>query len=76
MMNTAATYHVAVMADAAGLQAFLAKPVAFFQFIGSFFFLPLRFLGTDLEILAMIWAVVGIGVIIALFVAMAGGRRV
>jgi len=76
MMNTAATYHIAVMADASGMLAFVAKSVSFFQLIGSFFFLPLRFLGTDLEILTVLWACVGIGVIIALFVALAGGRRV
>lgn len=76
MLNTAASYHVAVMADAAGLQAFLAKPVAFFQLIGSFLFLPLDFLGTDLQILTVFWAVFGIGAIIALFIALAGGRRV
>jgi len=76
MMNTAASYHIAVLADAAGLQAFLAMPVAFFQLIGSFFFLPLGFLGTDLEILTVLWAVIGIGVVIALFVVLAGGRRV
>lgn len=76
MLNTAATYHVAVIADASGAQAFLAKPVSFFQLIGSFFFLPLKFLGTDLQILTVFWAVFGIGMTIALFVALAGGRRV
>jgi len=76
MMNTAANYHVAVMADAAGLQAFIAKPLAFFQLIGSFLFLPLSFLGTDLQILTILWAVVGIGMTISLFISLAGGRRV
>lgn len=76
MMNTAANYHIAVMADASGLQAFIAKPVAFFQVIGSFFFLPLTFLGTDLQILAVFWAVIGIGVTVSLFATLAGGRRV
>ena len=76
MLNTAADYHIAVMADAAGLQAFVAKPTAFFALIGSFFFLPLKFLGTDLQILTVFWGVIGAGMIISLFVAMAGGRRV
>lgn len=76
MLNTAASYHIAVMADAAGLQAFVAKPVAFFQLIGSFMFLPLKFLGTDLAILGVLWAVIGIGMTISLFVTLAGGRRV
>jgi len=76
MMNTAADYHIAVMADAAGLQAFVAKPVAFFQLIGSFIFLPLTFLGTDLQILTVFWGVIGAGMLIALFIVLAGGRRV
>lgn len=76
MMNTAANYHIAVMADAAGLQAFIAKPLAFFQLIGSFLFLPLSFVGTDLQILSILWAVIGIGMTISLFIALAGGRRV
>lgn len=76
MMNTAASYHIAVMADAAGLQAFIAKPLAFFQLIGSFLFLPLSFLGTDLQILTILWAVIGIGMTVSLFISLAGGRRV
>jgi len=76
MMNTAADYHIAVMADAAGLQAFIAKPTAFFQLIGSFIFLPLTFLGTDLQILTVFWGVIGAGMLISLFVVLAGGRRV
>lgn len=76
MMNTAADYHIAVMADASGLQAFVAKPTAFFQLIGSYVFLPLAFLGTDLQILTVFWGVIGAGMLISLFVALAGGRRV
>jgi len=76
MMNTAANYHIAVIADAAGLQAFIAVPTAVLMLIGSFFFLPLKFLGTDLQILTVFWAVIGIGMLIALFVTLAGGRRV
>ena len=76
MMNTAADYHIAVLADAAGLQAFVAKPTAFFQLIGSFIFLPLTFLGTDLQILTVFWGVIGAGMLISLFIVLAGGRRV
>ena len=76
MMNTAANYHIAVMSDASGLQAFIAKPLSFFQLIGSFLFLPLSFIGTDLQILTILWAVVGIGMTVSLFISLAGGRRV
>lgn len=76
MLNTAANYHIAVLADASGLQGFVAGSVAFWQLIGSFLFLPLSFLGTDLEILSVVWGVVGIGMIISLVIALAGGRHV
>lgn len=76
MMNTAANYHLAVLTDSSGLMAFVSKPLAFFQLIGSFFFLPLTFLGTDLQILTIFWAVIGIGMLVSLFISLAGGRRV
>lgn len=76
VLNASAAYYTAVIADSAGLQAFIAKPVAFFQLVGGFLFLPLSFLGSDLQILTVFWAVFGIGMIIALFINMAGGRRV
>ena len=76
MMNTAVNYHIAVMADASGLQAFVAKPTAAFQLLGSFFFLPLSFLGTDLAIITIFWAVFGAGMLFSVVMTMAGGRRV
>ncbi len=76
MMNIGTDYFVAILADSAGVQAFLAKPAAFFQILGSFLFLPLGFVGTDLQILTYVWAIVGIGILVALFIALAGGRHV
>lgn len=76
MMNSSAAYNIAVMADSSGLQAFISAPLAFFSLLLSFFFLPIKFLGTDLQILTYIWAVVGIGMLAAFTIQMAGGRRV
>lgn len=76
MMNTSASYNIAVLQDASGLIAFVAMPLAFFLLIGSFLFLPLSFLGTELQFLTFIWAIFGIGWIVALVINMAGGRRV
>lgn len=76
MLNQSFGYRVAVLSDASGLLAFVTIPFAFIMLIGSFFVLPLSFLGTDLEILTYIWGVVGIGVLVALGIALAGGRRV
>jgi len=76
LLNTAAEYHLAVLSDSAGLQAFIAKPTSFFRLLGSYAFMPMAFLGTDLQILTLIWAVFGIGMTVALVVSLAGGRRV
>jgi len=38
--------------------------------------LPLSFLGTDLVILTIIWGVIAVGLLVSLWVALAGGRRV
>lgn len=76
MFNQEMQYSVAVLADSAGLQAFIAKPTAALRLLSSFFFLPLKFFGTDLQILGIFWAVIGMGMIVSFFIAMAGGRRV
>jgi len=76
MMNSSASYNIAAMADSSGLIAFVSVPLAFFSLLGSFFFLPLQFLGTDLQILTFFWAIIGVGMIASLTIALAGGRRV
>jgi hypothetical protein len=76
MMNNAASYNMAVLTDVSGAVAFVALPLSFFLLIGSFLFLPLGFLGTELQFLTYIWAIFGIGWIVALVINMAGGRRV
>jgi hypothetical protein len=64
------------MSDSSGAFAFVSVPLAFFTLIGSIVFVPLDFLGTDLAILTYIWAIVGIGFLIALMIQTGGGRRV
>ena len=76
MLNQSAAYNIAVIADASGLWAAVTIPLALLRLLGSFLFLPLEFLGTDLVIITYIWAVVGIGMLAALGLALAGGRRV
>lgn len=76
MLNSSADYNIAVLADVSGLQWFVSAPIAVVSLLGSFFFLPIQFLGTDLQILTYIWAVVGVGMLVALTIALAGGRRV
>lgn len=76
LLNLSMNYHIAVITDSSGIQAFLAKPVAFFQLIGSLFTIPLQFVGTDLQIIMVFWTVLGIGMTISLVLALAGGRRV
>lgn len=76
LLNLSMNYHIAVIVDSSGWQTFLAKPIAFFQLIGSLFTIPLQFLGTDLQILAVFWSVLLVGMTVALVVSLAGGRRV
>ena len=75
MMNQSLGYNLAVMSDASGLIAFVTIPFALIALLASFFTLPLSFLGTDLEILTYIWGILSIGIIAALGIALAGGRR-
>ena len=76
MLNSSMQYNIATIADASGLQGFISGTLALFQLIGSFFTLPIAFFGTDLEILAILWAVLTLGIFVAIVISMAGGRRV
>lgn len=76
LLNASAEYNIATMADASGIQAFVTAPLAFFRLLGAFFFLPLSFLGTNLAIISYLWMIIGVGMIAALTIALAGGRRV
>lgn len=76
MINAVGSYNIAVMQDTAGILAFVAIPFAFLALIGTFFFLPLSFLGTDLQWLMYLWAIVGVGMIVAIAMAAIGARRV
>lgn len=76
MINNSFAYNIAVMSDTAGVQAFVSAPLAFFRLLGGFFSAPLEFLGTNLSIITYLWAIMGIGVIAALTISLAGGRRV
>lgn len=76
MINNSIDYDLALLADAAGLQLFLTVPVVIFSILLSFGVAPLAFLGTDLQILSILWAICFLGMIVSFFIAMAGGRRV
>lgn len=76
MMNTAVTYNIAVIADATGLWGAVTIGLAILRILGSFFTLPIGFLGTDLAIIGVIWWCMVAGMIISLGLALAGARRV
>ena len=76
MLNQSFGYKLAVLSDASGLLAFVTIPFNFITLLASFFVLPLSFLGGDLEILTYIWGIFGIGMLVAIGIALAGGRRV
>lgn len=76
MMNTAVTYNLAVIADASGLWAAVTIGLALLRILGSFLILPVSFLGTDLQIIGVLWWCMVAGMIISFGIALAGGRRV
>ncbi len=76
LVNNAIDYDLAILADAAGAQAFLSVPTAVFDILLAFGVSPFKFLGTDLQILSLIWGVCFLGMIVSFFIMMAGGRRV
>ncbi len=76
MLNQSAAYNVAVIADASGLWAALTIGLAIMRLLGNFLFLPLSFLGTDLQILGYVWVCVTIGLLVSVGLALAGSRRV
>ena len=76
MLNSSMDYKIATLTDAAGVTAFVTIPYSFLSLIVSFFILPIAFLGSDLQILTYLWAVLTIGLVVTIAISLAGGRRV
>lgn len=76
LINDSLDYNIALISDSAGLMSFVTVPLAVWNIITDFLFLPLSFLGTDLVIITVIWALIALGTIITAAVALMGGRRV
>lgn len=76
MMNDAITYNIAVIADASGLFAAVTIGLAILRMMGSFFTLPISFLGTDLAIIGVLWWALVAGMIVSFGLSLAGARRV
>jgi hypothetical protein len=76
LINDSLDYNVALIADSAGLMSFITIPLAVFNIITDFIFLPLDFIGTDLVIITVIWALIAMGTIITAAMNLMGGRRV
>ncbi len=76
LINSSMDYDLAIIADSAGAQAFLSVPTAIFSIILSFGVAPFAFLGTDLQIITIIWGICFLGLVVSFFISIAGGRRV
>jgi hypothetical protein len=72
LLNSITAYNIIYLSDPEGVLAIVGVPIAFFQLLGGFFFLPLQFLGTDLQILSHLWIILAFGMIVALAVALVG----
>ena len=76
LINSSIDYNLAVLADSAGAQAFFSVPTAIWNIIMSFATSPFSFLGTDLQILTVLWGILFLGMAVSFFISVAGGRRV
>jgi hypothetical protein len=76
LINDSLDYNIALISDSAGLMSFVTVPMAVWNIITDFLFLPLTFLGTDLVIITVIWGLIALGTIITAVMSMVGGRRV
>lgn len=76
LLNNSMDYNIAVISDASGIMAFVTIPLAIFDAIRSFIFLPMSFLGTDMQIIIYLWAAMILGLVITIGLAILGGRRV
>lgn len=76
LINNAVDYNLAIISDATGLMAFIQVPIAIFDTIKTFVAAPWGFLGTDLAIITAVWGIMMLGMIMTIFVMLAGGRRV
>jgi len=75
-LNASIDYKIARITDPAGGLDYLTMPARLLSLVGTFFILPLDFLGTDLAILSYIWMVVAVGMVVGLVISIIGGRRV
>ena len=75
LLNNSLNYNIALLTDASGIMSFVAMPLVVWSIITSFIFLPLSFLGSDMVILTYVWALIGLGLLISVMLALAGGRR-
>jgi len=76
LLNDTLNYNIALLSDASGIMSFVTIPLVLWDLITSFIFLPISFLGTDMVILTYIWGIFGLGLLVSVFMALAGGRRV
>lgn len=67
-------YNMALLSDASGTVAFITQPIAVLSSLGTFFTLPLSYLGTDMQILSYLWIILVAGMIVALSLNMLGSR--
>ena len=76
LLNSSLQYQVATFTDASGVLGLISIPIKFLRLVATFAILPLTFLGTDLQVLSFIWMAVVLGIITAIGISVAGGRRI
>lgn len=76
LINDSLSYNIALLSDSSGIMAFVSMPIVLWDVLTSFIFLPLDFLGTEMAFLTYIWGIIALGLLVSVFISMAGGRRV
>ncbi len=76
LVNNSVDFAMATLADASGLLAFITVPIALYNILISYITSPFQFLGTDLQIVTILWGIMSLGLVVTLLIAMVGGRRV
>jgi hypothetical protein len=76
MFNDTLDYNIALLADSAGSMAFITVPIALWTLLLQMITIPVAFIGTGSVWITMLWAVIGVGLLVSILIAVTGGRRI
>jgi hypothetical protein len=75
-LNASLDYKIVRLSDSAGLMGYISIPFKLLDLLATFFTPPFGYLGSGMQFITYLWAIVTIGVLVGLWIQLAGGRRV